>query len=72
METKANLFAIIIAQFWQSSRTSRHLALLGLMLLDGLLSCGVLRPSWKTCNRLQHRTASQSLPKDRCFSNHRE
>jgi site-specific recombinase XerD len=32
-----------VAQFWQSFRTFRDLALVGLMLLDGLRSCEVLR-----------------------------
>ena len=31
-----------VAKFWQSFRTYRDLALVGLMLLDGLRSCEVL------------------------------
>jgi hypothetical protein len=52
----------LIGQFWQSFRTSRDLVLVGLMLLDGLLSCEVLRPGWKTatdCSIALHPKTSQ-------------
>src|SRR6516165_9988737 len=68
-KTKANLFANrpVLAKLphLSRSRPSGLDAPRRLALLRGLAA------RLEDCNRLQHRTASQNLPKDWCFSNHR-
>ena len=47
-----------VAKFWQSFRTYRDLALVGLMLLDGCAPARSWPWNWKTCNSLTARCAS--------------